>query len=173
LITELAYLGLLPRGWTHGVPHVDKWLHFTFYGLLAFLLHLWLDGRCVTRLRIPLVPLIVIVAADRVPEAGQDERHKAGVIHAEVTEVAVVDLNRPDRGRRQRRRFRLEGPGGCSPTPAPPTAAQPTVASTGSCGEPAARSTPSHTHVTPMYSNGENVKRPRCGNLFADGWKHR
>ena len=65
IITEVAYLGLLPR-WSGGLPHADKLLHFLLFGLLAFLVHLWLRGRRVAlgRVALPLaLPLVLVPAA--------------------------------------------------------------------------------------------------------------
>jgi len=61
MITQMAYLGLLPRGWDLGLPGADKLLHFVLFGLLAFWLHLWLGGRRVRGL--PLAPMLVLGGA--------------------------------------------------------------------------------------------------------------
>jgi VanZ family protein len=61
VITQLAYLGILPRGWDLGLPHADKLLHFLLFGLLGFWLHLWLRGRRV--FGFPLAGVLVLGGA--------------------------------------------------------------------------------------------------------------
>jgi membrane-associated phospholipid phosphatase len=66
IITQMAYLGLLPRGWSLGLPYADKALHFLLFGMLAFWLHLWLRGRRIPLRRWPRLSLagaIVLTAA--------------------------------------------------------------------------------------------------------------
>lgn len=65
IISQLAYLGLLPRGWSGGLGGADKLLHFLLFGSLALTLHLWLRRRQVAlgRLMLPLAAVIVVVAA--------------------------------------------------------------------------------------------------------------
>jgi hypothetical protein len=44
VVTHLAYLGIVPL-YLLRWPHADKVLHFLLFGLLAFWLNVWLDGR--------------------------------------------------------------------------------------------------------------------------------
>ena len=59
MATQLAYLDLLPLSLSF--PYADKLMHFLMFGLAAFWLHLWLDGR---RLRLgPLRPPLALLIA--------------------------------------------------------------------------------------------------------------
>ena len=63
IITTLAYLNLLP--FSLGFPHADKLMHFLLFGMVAFWLHLWLDGRSLALgpVRLPLAVLIAFGCA--------------------------------------------------------------------------------------------------------------
>jgi len=67
VITWMAYLHILPTDLLR-VPNIDKVLHFTLFGMVAFFGELWLDGKRVWRLPVAVVLPFGLAAAEELAQ---------------------------------------------------------------------------------------------------------
>ncbi|MBN1887976.1 MAG: phosphatase PAP2 family protein [Thermoflexales bacterium] len=99
VVTQMAYLDLVPLYFLQW-PHADKVLHFLLFGLLAFWLNIWLEGRTVhlyagRRARggsrtVPTIPLAILLPF--VFAAGEEGLQALSPLRSAGLDDALCDL---------------------------------------------------------------------------------